>query len=230
MPKFATFLKGKIRSQATGLSKILSRKGLYEFLASEYAKIRTGECVLTIGAGGGVNDLLSRFAQQQNFSVVSFDVDHKRGPDIIGDICFYDFGDQKFDVVVISEVLEHVHSPHLAIDNIHRVLTTGGRLILTVPFIFPIHDRPYDYYRYTRYGLEFLLKNFREVQICERNSWAEAINVLAPRLIRDEQKIARLFAPFFVFWAFLKLPLVFLLGRIIQTDFITSGYVATAEK
>src|SRR4051794_31184398 len=211
-------------------SKVLSRKGLYEFLKGQFAVIKPDETVLTIGASGEVNDLLARYAQQQNFSVASFDIDQKYEPDILGDICTFDFGDRSYDVIVISEVLEHVHSPHLAIGNIHRLLKQGGRLILTVPFIFPIHERPHDYFRYTRYGLEFLLSEFKEVNICERNSWSEAINVLAPRLVVDKNRASRLVAPLFILGAFVKLPFVMLLGKLVQTDLMTTGYVVTASK
>jgi SAM-dependent methyltransferase len=212
------------------LSKLISRKGLYEFLGREFARIKPGASVLTIGAGGEVNELLEDYARRQAFAVTSFDIDEKYGPDILGDICTHDFGETSFDVIVLSEVLEHVHSPHLAIENIHRILKTDGRLILTVPFIFPIHERPRDYFRYTRYGLEFLLREFRDVRISERNSWAEAVNVLAPRLILDKGRASRVVAPLFVFAALLKLPLVLLLGKLVRTDAMTTGYVVTASK
>lgn len=215
---------------AVRLSKLISRKGLYEFLRREFALIKSGEKVLTVGAGGEVNELLAEHAGRQQFTVTSFDIDEKYGPDILGDICAHDFGDASFDVIVLSEVLEHVHSPHLAIKNIHKVLKSNGRLILTVPFIFPIHERPHDYFRYTRYGLEFLLREFRDVRISERNSWAEAVNVLAPRLVVDKGRASRVVAPLFVATALLKLPLVLLLGKLVRTDAMTTGYVVTANK
>jgi|ERR1043166_208986 SAM-dependent methyltransferase len=212
------------------LSKVLSRKGLYEFLAGEFSRIKAGESVLTVGAGGEVEKLLDQYAAQQEFAVTSFDIDKKYEPDILGDICDYDFGARTFDVIVLSEVLEHVHSPHLAIDNIHRLLSSNGRLILTVPFIFPIHERPHDYFRYTRYGLEFLLREFKDVRIRERNSWAEAVNVLAPRLVVDKKRASQIIAPLMVAAAFVKLPFVLLLGKLVQTDLMTTGYVVTASK
>jgi 2-polyprenyl-3-methyl-5-hydroxy-6-metoxy-1,4-benzoquinol methylase len=212
------------------LSKFISRKGLYEFLAREFSSIRADETVLTIGAGGEVGELLEEYARQQNFTVTSFDIDQAQQPDILGDICTFDFGQQSFDVIVFSEVLEHVHSPHLAISNVHRLLKDGGRLVLSVPFIFPIHERPHDYFRYTRYGLEFLLREFKEVRIRERNSWAEAINVLGVRLVVDKNRTARLIAPLFVIAAFVKLPFILLLGKLVRTDLMTTGYVVTASK
>jgi len=68
----------------------------------------------------------------------------KKLPDIIGYICNYKFKELDFDFVILAEVLEHVHSPHKAIENIKNALKPNGRLLITVPFIFPIHDLPHD--------------------------------------------------------------------------------------
>ena len=213
------------------MSKTLSRKGLYEFLEGEFARIPPGAQVLSVGAGGQVNERLGRFARERGFDVVSFDIDEARGPDIVGDICGFDFGDRRFDVVVMSEVLEHAHSPHLAVGTIHAALNPNGRLILTTPFILPLHERPYDYYRYTRYGLEFLLRDFEEVQVSERNSYFEAIDVLWVRLLQAEKRSARVASAVVIpLVFFLKRPLSILLGRLVDTDAMTTGYVVTARK
>lgn len=100
---------------------------------------------------------------------------------------------------------------------------------MTVPFIFPIHERPYDYYRYTKFGLSFLLQNFSDVVIKERNSWIEAISVLFVRLIMDKNIMSRIFAPFIIILVFINLPFVYLLAKLINTDFITTGYIVTAK-
>jgi 2-polyprenyl-3-methyl-5-hydroxy-6-metoxy-1,4-benzoquinol methylase len=219
-----------VRGKFVKLSKLLSRKGLYPFLEQNFGEIPAGAIVLNIGAGGDIGKTLMRHAEQQQFQVVALDIDAKRRPDIVGDICAYDFKGQQFDTIVMAEILEHIHSPHLALENVHRILKDSGRLILTTPFIFPIHDRPYDYYRYTRYGLEYLLRHFHDISIKERNSWTEAIDVLSVRLIMDKNWPARILAPFLVLLAFIKWPISFLIARLVQTDFITSGYVVTARK
>ena len=125
------------------MSKLLSRKGIYPFLNKEFEKIESGGKVLTIGAGGEVNKLLKEYSIQNSFDVTSFDISEDMRPDILGDICTYDFEENKYDFIVIAEVLEHLHSPHLAIDKIGNVLNSNGKVILTVPFIFPIHERLY---------------------------------------------------------------------------------------
>ena len=211
-------------------AKFLSRKGLYPFLEREFGAIAAGSDVLSVGSGGAVNDRLRHHARARPFTVTSFDIDAGRGPDIQGDICTHDFAGRTFDVVVICEVLEHLHSPHLAVENLWRALRPGGTIILTVPFVFPIHERPYDYYRYTRYGLEHLFRAFEAVTIIERNSWAEAINVLPARLLQEGRGAARLVGAVLVFWSLLKLPFVLALSRLVRTDFITTGYNMTAKR
>jgi len=213
------------------LSKKRSRQGLYEFLEENYLKIPEGASVLSVGSGGEINDLLEEYARKCSFKILSIDIDPKRRPDIIGDICAYDIGESKFDVVVMGEVLEHLHSPQAGLDNIYRSLKPKGRLLLTVPFILPIHDSPYDYFRFTRHGLELLLKKFSLADIRERNSYFEAIDVLWVRLLLDPNKNSR-------YLSYLVIPLVYyffrpvslFLSKTISTNAMTTGYVVYAEK
>ncbi len=85
-------------------------------------------------------------------------------PDIIGDAENMNYDDCTFNNVVCLEVIEHTTSPNKLIAEIHRVLKPGGTLLLTVPFVFEIHDTR-DYFRFTREGLNYLLREFNSVQI-----------------------------------------------------------------
>lgn len=212
------------------LSKIHSRKGIYEFLNKEYASINKGDRILSVGAGGKINALLLKYSEENEFEVIIFDIDKNRNPDIIGDICTYDTNSMDFDCVVMGEVLEHLHSPHLALENIYRAMKSGGKIIITAPFIFPIHERPCDYFRFTRYGLQYLLKDFEHVVIKERNGWAEAINVLLVRHIMEKNNCSRLIAIPFILFAFISAPFIILLCKLIKTDYITTGYLVSAKK
>lgn len=220
----------KIKYHLKKNSKRLSRKRIYDFLAHEFSLIPPSEQVLSIGSGGKINELLYEYQQQQGFNVVTLDIDKKRIPDIQGDICTYDFQGSTYGVVVMGEVLEHLHSPHLAINNIYTILRSDGKLILTVPFLFPIHESPHDYFRYTRYGLEYLLKKFHKVVIKERNTWAEAINVLWVRHLMEQNFRSQLMAPVFISMAVILLPLMLLMGYMIKTNFMTTGYLVSATK
>lgn len=83
------------------------------------------------------------------FRVVHLNLSPKFRPEVIGDGAALPFGNRSFDAVIISEVLEHVPEPGLVLAEAARVLTPGGRVLITVPFLNPIHADPVDYGRYT---------------------------------------------------------------------------------
>lgn len=89
---------------------------------------------------------------------------------------------QSFDIVLCTEVLEHLHSPHKAIAEFKRILKPGGLLILTTRFVYPLHETPIDYYRYTKYGLKFLLQEFDIIELREETNTIETLAVLFQRL------------------------------------------------
>jgi SAM-dependent methyltransferase len=85
------------------------------------------------------------------------------------------FGDEAFDVVLCAEVLEHMHTPALALSEMRRVLKTGGKLLLTTPFAYPIHYAPTDYYRFTRFGLLHLLCEWEVESLTEATTDGAAL-------------------------------------------------------
>lgn len=68
------------------------------------------------------------------------------------------FDDSSFDGVLASEVFEHVFDLKACLKEIHRVLKPGGKMLVTCPFVWPLHEQPYDYARYTPHALEHLFK------------------------------------------------------------------------
>lgn len=95
---------------------------------------------------------------------VTLNRDPSAEPDIISNAETMDFQDGEFQSVVCLEVIEHTTSPEKLISEIYRVLEPHGSLLLTVPFVFEIHDK-YDYYRFTRQGLAYLFRDFTSVEI-----------------------------------------------------------------
>jgi SAM-dependent methyltransferase len=80
--------------------------------------------------------------------------------DTIADLAALPFGRGTFDAVLCTHALEHVRDPAAALAEIAAVLKSGGRLYLSVPFLGdPIHQEPYDFFRYTNYGLQHLIHN-----------------------------------------------------------------------
>ncbi|MGV8019095.1 MAG: methyltransferase domain-containing protein [Ignavibacteria bacterium] len=62
-----------------------------------------------------------------------------------------------FDVVLLTEVLEHIYKPLDSLREVNRILKPGGTLAGTIPFIKNEHDEPNDFFRYTSYALKRLL-------------------------------------------------------------------------
>ena len=77
--------------------------------------------------------------------------------DVLGDGMRLPFANASFDTVLILDVLEHLPAASLAISEANRVLRAGGVLIVQVPFLYPLHDEPFDFTRWTRHGLRRLL-------------------------------------------------------------------------
>jgi len=65
-----------------------------------------------------------------------------------------------FDLVLCTEVLEHVLDWPAAWANLHRLLAPGGRLIITCPFVYPLHEEPYDFWRATPHALRRFAERF----------------------------------------------------------------------
>ena len=78
---------------------------------------------------------------------------------VVGSALALPFQGRAFDGVIMTETLEHVPRPETAIAEAVRVLKPQGLLYLTTPQMWPLHYEPYDYFRYTRYGLAHLLES-----------------------------------------------------------------------
>ena len=72
-----------------------------------------------------------------------------------------------FDAVLFNEVIEHIPNPARGIEEIYRVLRMGGKIFLTAPMSWRLHYQPNDYYRFTNFGLSYILENngFRIIEI-----------------------------------------------------------------
>ena len=77
--------------------------------------------------------------------------------------CYYDgsvfpFADGSFDSAVANEVFEHVFDPDRFLNEVSRVLRSGGVLLMTMPFVWDEHEQPYDYARYSSFGIRSILQ------------------------------------------------------------------------
>jgi SAM-dependent methyltransferase len=84
---------------------------------------------------------------------------YRTQPDVYGDAQALPFVEGSFDVVLLLHVLEHVPDPSAAMAEALRVLRPAGRLIVETPFLYPVHDTPFDYQRWTSVGLRRLVES-----------------------------------------------------------------------
>lgn len=94
---------------------------------------------------------------------IGLDIDTPRTRQLAVADTFYDgnafpFEDATFDSVLCNQVLEHVFNPKSFLAEIRRVSKPNARLLLTVPFVWDEHEQPWDYARYSSYGLRALLE------------------------------------------------------------------------
>lgn len=113
----------------------------------------------------------------------SVDINPDSGADIICDAHSLQIDSNSFDTVLCTEMLEHMYDPKKAVAEIERVLKPRGTVILTTRFVYGLHDVPHDYFRYTKYGLKELFKNFEILELKEETTNFETIGALLQRIV-----------------------------------------------
>lgn len=118
--------------------------------------------VLSIGSGADI-DKEGRTYKQYFVNAASYitsDCETRTGCDVVLDARQIGMGSESFNAVFASGVLEHVDDCHAAVSECHRVLKPSGSLIVGVPFQQPIHRAPLDFWRFTEFGVRYLLRAF----------------------------------------------------------------------
>ncbi len=210
-------------------SKRLSRNNLISFLLTDLNRIskkKRNLKVLFVGAGGDLEEFIRKYF---HFNLITIDVDIKRNPDFVMSISNLEFKDNEFDLVFMLEVLEHVDQPFNASSEIFRVLKPEGILLLSTPFTFGIHDAPYDFWRFTKYGLMKLFDRFDELIIQERSGFLLTISTLLARLIICKNPFHKMIGCFFSLIFYTLIPLINILDNCLP-KLITTGYYLKAKK
>ena len=160
---------------------------------------------------------------------LGFDIASGKGVDVVGDAHKLPFENEKFECILCTEVLKHLHSPHIGVKEMYRVLKPGGKLILSTRFNFPIHDAPGDYFRYTEFGLRHLFKEWKIESLQAETTNFETFALLLQRLgfhYRKEERNILAVALFF----FAKLLHFFTPKKYKKMPILTSGYYIICRK
>ncbi|MDA3878204.1 MAG: methyltransferase domain-containing protein [Halothiobacillus sp.] len=141
------------------------------------------------------------------------------------------------DTVVSCSVMEHFCEPQIMLNEAFRILKSGGGIVLQVPWQWWIHEAPYDFFRYTPYGIKYLFEKagFVDVVVEPQSGfftmWILKMNYFSLRFIRGPRPLR---------WAIkvLLIPLWYLSQRVAPLldkldrnwALETAGYFVTARK
>jgi SAM-dependent methyltransferase len=214
---------------------VLHFEWLIEAAVEDFAGgLSDGARVLDAGAGEG--QYAARFARQRycgvDLAVGDAGWDYS-GLDVCADLVRLPFRAGSFAAAIHLVTIEHVREPKQVLGEVARVLAPGGRILIAAPQDWEIHQAPHDYYRYTRYGLEYLLSEAGFDQIDVRPAGGY-FRLMARRLANGLQFFSGGFRwIWFVPAALLLAPAALILPFL---DFLdrdrnfTLGYLCTARK
>lgn len=145
-----------------------ARKGLAKHVTDLAVNI-TGK---TLDIGCGTKPYVHLY---RSIEYVGLEIDTPQNRVIKNADYFYDgitfpFSDDTFDSVVANEVFEHVFNPDQFLSEVLRVLKREGVILLTMPFVWDEHEQPYDYARYSSFGIKSLLERHGFAIIEQRKS------------------------------------------------------------
>lgn len=154
------------------LTQKITRDRIYRFIQKFSTE---SESVLDLGSG-------SRPYKELFPKAIAADIVNSPEVTVLADGQNLPFKDETFKLVVCTEMLEHLERPWQAVSEMHRVLKNGGKVVLTTRFIFPIHNSPNDYFRFTKFGLRSLFHNWRIILLKEETQSLDSIAILFQRL------------------------------------------------
>lgn len=133
---------------------------LFRIPQSPYDFLGPGALIFDIGSKDS-RGTYAFGAPPPNSRIVCVDIEPAEGVDLVADAHNLNMvGDGTVDCVVTVSTLEHVRYPQKVIKEIRRILRPGGIVYVSVPFMFPFHSDPHDFYRFSADGLRILCEDF----------------------------------------------------------------------
>ncbi len=140
--------------------------------------------------------------------------------------------DASYDTALLCEVLEHLEHPEQVLKDIFRILKNGGTLIISVPFLFPVHADPYDFQRWTDTKIRLVLESigFSDIKIVPMGGLGSVIHdLLFVALGKIQLKYLKSLC-----LSVLRVttPIFSLLDRVLESSekIITTGYFVISTK
>lgn len=152
-----------------GAHQILGNRSWLRGHLDTFANEVKPERVLEIGSGKSEDGAFSYsmqpvFPDARTFTMTDINPDYGH---LVLDVTDFTV-EEPFDAILCISVLEHLPEPRLAIERLHAAMRPGGTAVIGVPFAYPLHDEPADYWRFTEHGLRLLLERHFSVRILRR--------------------------------------------------------------
>lgn len=137
--------------------KNLNNFFIEDFVRIAFDKMEKGGWILDLGCG---EQPYRQYYVSCFDHIVAADFSVRNtAPMVCADAQALPFRNNAFDVILFSEIIEHVSNPAAAIAELRRVLRLGGLLVITWPFAYSMHELPTDYARFTEFGMDQLLQS-----------------------------------------------------------------------
>lgn len=191
-----------------------ARKGILTNL--QQLSHHIGGNILDVGCGSKPYQKLFQYDSYIGLDIDSPDSRQRAIADYFYDGDVFPIENESFDSIILSQVLEHVFNPDIFLNEVNRVLKKNGKLLITVPFVWDEHEQPYDYARYSSFGLKYLLEKHGFVVLKSQKSIADIrvifqiLNAYIYKIAITQNKVINIFV-----FGFLIAP-VNLLGSLLS--------------
>lgn len=157
--QFLNSLKTLLKKSPAGYAIICNLFGPGLFIGTGpkkfFSRLKSKAVIINIGSG----------STRLDPRIANIDIYPFKGVNIVADASELPFSNESVDMVISEVTLEHVPEASKAIAEITRIVKTGGYVYIAVPFVFPFHPSPGDYYRWTPEGVKESFKEFRLLEL-----------------------------------------------------------------
>ena len=150
--------------------------------------------ILDLGCGTKPYKRLFNFAEKY----VGYDIEKNREVDVVGFNWELPFKDDEFDSLISTQVLEHTEKINETIQEIRRVVKNNGLIFISVPFVFPEHEIPNDFFRFSQYGLRKIFCDFDVLEVKPSNGYVGTVLLVINNFIHYIPG-SKIFAPLIFF-------------------------------
>lgn len=168
----------------------LLRYHIHNVLSNYGKPIKANSCALDVGCG---SQPFRQDLEALSYSYISLDAE-QNSEKTVNIVCPIDqplppeaLTEGEFDFILCTEVMEHVANWQGAFENFSKLLAPGGRLLITCPFIYPLHEEPYDYWRPTPYTFQYFAEKYH-LEIIHQVRAGDGWDVLGTLLANFEAK------------------------------------------